>query len=139
MDQFYGGEEEKQEEEEEQWHTIDVAATNVMSMIIPCFDKDFFVHPHIQMGKGRMTITVLRYVSRWNTIKALAAADKGDFFFKTGELKTGNNVDFYEVTKFKIDPMGSDLPRRYSIDGEPVQFAPLTVTMEQGALRMLSF
>ena len=90
------------------------------------------------MGKGRITLQVLRHVSACNNIKAFIAAGKGEYFHKTGEQRTDYHMDFYEVTKFKIDPMGSDTHRLYSIDGEPSQFQPLTVSMEHGALKMLS-
>ena len=110
-----------------------------MVMTIPYLDKDIKLFPFIKMGGGRMILTVLHSHSRCNTVRAFQASAKGDYFHETGEVKADYHVDFYEVTKFKIDPMEHGAHGRYSIDGEAVNFAPLTVTIEQGALHMLSF
>ena len=97
------------------------------------------MNPHIKMGGGRITVSVLHYVGRCHNLRVLSSSgSKEHCFDRNGNVNPNFQRDFYEVTKFRIDPMASETHRLIGIDGEPIEFAPLEVTIQNKELRMLS-
>ena len=96
------------------------------------------MNPHMTMGGGRITVAVLHFVGRRHTLRVLSSSRSNEHRFdRNGNVNPNFQRDFYEVTKFRIDPMASETHRRFSIDGEPIEFAPLEVTIQKKELRML--
>lgn len=87
---------------------------------------------------------------RCNLGKLLINHDAGDYYDKTGEIRSGSGVEYKKLKSFRLIPklnlnesdevdIDRNIPRFYSIDGERYKIEPIQVNVLNKSLRVFCF